>query len=42
VRHQHPKASREEIQKAMSGVLCRCYTSARMLRAIERAAQEMA
>jgi nicotinate dehydrogenase subunit A len=39
---QHPKASREEIQKAMSGVLCRCYTSARMLRAIERAAQEMA
>jgi nicotinate dehydrogenase subunit A len=39
---QHPKASREEIQKAMSNVLCRCYTSVRMLRAIERAAREMA
>jgi nicotinate dehydrogenase subunit A len=37
-----PKASEEEIQKAMSGVLCRCFTHVRMLRAIKKAGQEMA
>jgi nicotinate dehydrogenase subunit A len=33
---QNPKASRAEIRQAMSGVLCRCFVHARMLRAIER------
>jgi nicotinate dehydrogenase subunit A len=37
-----PKATEEEIQKAMSGVLCRCFTHVRMLRAIKKAGQEMA
>jgi len=37
-----PKASEEEIQQAMSGVLCRCFTHVRMLRAIKKAGQEMA
>jgi len=31
---KNPKATEAEIQQAMSGVLCRCFTSARMLRAI--------
>ena len=39
---KNPKASQQEIQQALSGVLCRCFTSVRMLRAIERAAKEMA
>ena len=33
---QNPKASEAQIQQAMSGVLCRCFTHARMLRAIRR------
>ena len=37
-----PKASDEEIQQAMSGVLCRCFTHVRMFRAIKKAAAEMA
>lgn len=37
-----PKASEAEIQQAMAGVLCRCFTSVRMLRAIQRAGREMA
>jgi nicotinate dehydrogenase subunit A len=32
----HPKASPAEIQDAMSGVLCRCFTHTRMLRAIDK------
>jgi nicotinate dehydrogenase subunit A len=39
---QKPKASDEEIQQAMSGVLCRCFTHMRMFRAIKKAAVEMA
>jgi nicotinate dehydrogenase subunit A len=39
---KNPKASQQEIQQALSGVLCRCFTNVRMLRAIERAAKEMA
>jgi nicotinate dehydrogenase subunit A len=39
---KNPKASDEQIQQAMSGVLCRCFTHARMLRAIKRYAKEMA
>src|SRR6185503_1566372 len=38
---QHPRASDAEIQQAMSGVLCRCFSHARMLRAIARYAQEV-
>src|SRR5882757_9030461 len=31
-----PKATEEQIQQAMSGVLCRCFAHTRMLRAIKR------
>jgi nicotinate dehydrogenase subunit A len=31
-----PKASDEEIREALGGVLCRCFTHTRMLRAIRR------
>ena len=33
---QKPKASDDEVKQAMSGVLCRCFTHVRMLRAIQR------
>src|SRR5437867_1427884 len=33
---QNPKAGDAEIQQAMSGVLCRCFTNVRMLDAITR------
>src|SRR6266852_8643524 len=33
---QNPKASESEIQQALSGVLCRCFTHVRMQAAIER------
>lgn len=36
-----PKATDDQIQQAMSGVLCRCFTHVRMLRAIKRYAQGM-
>jgi nicotinate dehydrogenase subunit A len=39
---RNPKASEAEIQQAMSGVLCRCFTNVRMLRAIKRAGERMA
>jgi nicotinate dehydrogenase subunit A len=39
---KNPKASKEEISQALSGVLCRCFTHVRMLAAIEKARQEMA
>jgi nicotinate dehydrogenase subunit A len=39
---KNPKVSEKQIQEAMSGVLCRCFTHTRMLRAIDRARQEMA
>jgi len=39
---KNPKANEQEIQQAMSRVLCRCFTHTRMLRAIGRAKQEMA
>ena len=35
----NPKPSDEEIVKAMSGVLCRCGTYQRIIKAIQRAAQ---
>ena len=31
---KNPKATEAEIQQAMSGVLCRCFTNVRMLRAV--------
>ena len=37
---KNPKATGEEIRQALSGVLCRCFTNVRMLRAIERYRQE--
>jgi nicotinate dehydrogenase subunit A len=36
---QNPKAGDAEIQQAMSGVLCRCFTHTRMLKAIRTYAQ---
>ena len=36
---ERPRATDAEIQQAMSGVLCRCFTHVRMLRAIKRYAQ---
>lgn len=37
-----PKASDEEIRRAMANVICRCFTHVRMMRAIHRARREMA
>jgi nicotinate dehydrogenase subunit A len=39
---KNPKASEQEIQQAMSGVLCRCFANVRMLAAIRRYEQETA
>jgi nicotinate dehydrogenase subunit A len=39
---RNPKATDAEIHQAMSGVLCRCFAHARMLRAIKRYAREKA
>ena len=36
---ENPKASTPQIQQAMSGVLCRCATHTRMLRAIQKYAE---
>ena len=33
---ENPKASDEEIREALSSILCRCFTHARMIRAIKR------
>ena len=37
---QKPQASDQEIREALGGVLCRCFTHTRMLRAIRRYAEE--
>ncbi len=39
---KNPKATPEQMQQALSGVLCRCFTHVRMHRAIERYAKEVA
>src|ERR1700681_4042370 len=39
---KNPKATEPEIQQAMSGVLCRCFTNVRMHQAIQRYAKEVA
>jgi nicotinate dehydrogenase subunit A len=36
---RNPKATDAQIQQAMSSVLCRCFTSSRMVRAIQRYAK---
>jgi nicotinate dehydrogenase subunit A len=36
---QNPRAAEPQIQQAMSGVLCRCFTHTRMMRAISTYAQ---
>jgi nicotinate dehydrogenase subunit A len=36
---RNPKATDAQIQQAMSAVLCRCFTSSRMVRAIQRYAK---
>ena len=38
---KNPHANEAQIQQAMSGVLCRCFTHVRMLRAIDQARREM-
>ena len=39
---QNPKATDDQIHQAMSTVLCRCFTSTRMMKAIKRYATERA
>jgi aerobic-type carbon monoxide dehydrogenase small subunit (CoxS/CutS family) len=39
---RNPRATDAQIQQALSGVLCRCFTHVRMLRAISQARREMA
>ena len=36
---RNPKATEEQIQQALSGVLCRCFTHVRMLAAVKKYAQ---
>jgi len=38
---RQPKATDDELRQALSGVLCRCFTHTRMMRAIKRYAQEV-
>ena len=38
---QNPNATELEIIKALNGLLCRCYTHTRMIRALRRYAQEV-
>jgi len=38
---ENPKASDDQIQEALSTVLCRCFTNVRMIRAIKRYAKEL-
>jgi nicotinate dehydrogenase subunit A len=37
----HPGATEDEIIQALSGLICRCYTHLRMVRALVRYAQEL-
>jgi nicotinate dehydrogenase subunit A len=39
---RNPKATGEQIEQAMSNVLCRCFTHVRMLAAIKRYARGLA
>jgi nicotinate dehydrogenase subunit A len=39
---KNPKPTDAQLQQALSGVLCRCFTHVRMFRAIQRASKEIA
>lgn len=39
---KNPKPTPAQLEQALSGVLCRCFTHVRMFRAIQKAAKEMA
>jgi nicotinate dehydrogenase subunit A len=39
---KNPKATEDQIQQALSGVLCRCFTHVRMYQAIQKYVKEMA
>jgi nicotinate dehydrogenase subunit A len=39
---RNPRATDQDIERAMSNLLCRCYTHTRMLKAIKRYAQGLA
>ena len=39
---RNPRATDAQVQQAMSGVICRCFTHVRMLRAINQVRREMA
>jgi nicotinate dehydrogenase subunit A len=38
---KNPRATEPQLQQALSGVLCRCYVNARMLKALNRYAKEV-
>ena len=38
---QHPRPTAQELEEALSGVLCRCFAHTRMLRAIKRYAGQV-
>ena len=39
---KNPRASEQQVQQALSNVLCRCYANVRMLKAVNRYAKEVA
>jgi nicotinate dehydrogenase subunit A len=39
---KNPKANDEQLQQALSTVMCRCFTHTRMLKAIKKAGKELA
>jgi nicotinate dehydrogenase subunit A len=39
---KNPRATEQQVQQALSGVLCRCYANVRMLKAVNRYAKEVA
>ncbi len=38
---KNPRASREDIIQSLTGLICRCHTHSRMVKALERYAQEV-
>ena len=38
---KNPRATRDDIIQSLSGLICRCHTHSRMVRALERYAQEV-
>jgi nicotinate dehydrogenase subunit A len=39
---KNPRANEQQVQQALSNVLCRCYANVRMLKAVNRYAKEVA